>query len=192
MLFIFKKTTEEKPRIINPDPSDCAYLADLPSLIGVDDNQNINILTVTRDGLHAFCISKRLGEGRIKADEVNCAINVCTSSYPMSIEFAMSDVVFFRFRYGNELMDIIPFEELSAKVVKDDASGNFVFDTRDCFDSFALKSVTKADAQYIGAMLSQTRQLEYFEVARAVCTEYLKRLKLLKKKRDENNAQGKT
>lgn len=149
MLFIFKKTGNNNPYIIKP--KECEFFEDLPQLLNIDSGDP-QICKITPDGLFALCRMRKFGEELEVSDIINCAFESLAESIPAAIKTAVSDMVFFRLRYGSSFSELISKD--SAAIIK----YTDILALSKKSDIFALDSVTKIDAKLVGVMMSYPRQ----------------------------------
>ena len=133
----------------------------------------MDICKITPDGLHAICIVRNLDEGISKNDIINCIFEVCTEPRPWSIKTAVTDIIFFRFRYGCDMYELCPYE------LQNNETTEKTIDVSDYFDNYSLAPVTKADARLIGAMMSHPRQafMRNILIDFIICIEQMHRIK---------------
>ena len=161
MLLITKEHCKKEPNVI--DLEDVEYLSDLRDLLNTPKEKTLKLSKITPNGLYAASLCKTVRDKINDNEALNCVFSSCTEPFPWGLRIAVSDIVFFRFKYGTDINQLIPDE-----FIEPDGSERSV-NLDKYFDYYALAPVTKEDAKYIGAMLSAPRQAKMIIATIEVC-----------------------
>lgn len=151
MLLIEKKNNNSGPKVINIEGD--LVLRDLFSMLNSPGRLTLNIYQVKTDGLFALCKCRNIDEVLKPFDRINCALEVSNEPFPHSIKIVVSGIMFFRlaendYYFGNGAIGVNK-EMLKA----------------------AICSVSREDAQYVGAMFSVPRQDFMIRTTIDVCSK---------------------
>lgn len=156
MLYVLKKIGNQ-PKVV-PHEDEELFLQELVDVLDVDKNATLSLFKLTPDGLYAVGVLEE--SYKPTSRNINCMLySFVPVPLPIKIMYAASNIAFFRFKYSNNLIDLIPEDE----VENTPAGEPIELDTYD--DNFSLAPIRRNDVLLIAKMLSVPFQKELIMMA---------------------------